>query len=96
MEVIFELPEAPHVSQSGVPQSITMRQARRALLAAGLLDDVTAAIEALESPAKEAAQIDWEYGNTVERHNGLVASLGPALGLTEEQIDALFVAGAAL
>lgn len=96
MEVIFELPEAPHVAQNGVPRSITMRQARRALLAAGLLDDVAAAIAALPSPAKEAAQIDWEYSNTVERHNGLVASLGPGLGLSEEQIDALFVAGAAL
>jgi len=91
-----DVPPVPAPPPPAVPPAVTMRQARRALLAAGLLDDVTAAIEALSSPTKEAAQIDWEYGNTVERHNGLVASLGPALGLTEEQIDDLFVAGAAL
>lgn len=96
LEVLFELPSAPVPPLNLVPQSITMRQARRALLAAGLLDDVAAAIAAMASPAKEAAQIDWEYSSTVERHNGLVASLGPALGLAEEQIDALFVTGAAL
>ena len=70
--------------------SVTMRQARLALLAAGLLDDINAAIESLPSPRKEAARIEWGYSTHVQRHNGLVSALAPALELSESQIDDLF------
>ena len=79
-----------------VPASVTMRQARLALLGAGMLQPVDAAIAAMPSPAKEAAQIEWEFSNEVQRHNGFVEQLGPALGLTPAQVDALFVAAAKL
>jgi hypothetical protein len=81
---------------SPVPQSVTMRQARLALLGAGKLAEVDTAIAALSEPTRTAAQIEWEYSNEVQRSNGIVSQLGPALGLTEAQIDALFVAAAAL
>jgi hypothetical protein len=74
-----------------VPSAVTMRQARLALLGAGLLDDIDAAINGLPSPQKEAARIQWEYSQEVQRHHGLVASLAPALGLTDAQTDALFL-----
>ena len=79
-----------------VPAEITMRQARLVLDAGGYIAAINAAIAAMPSPQKEQAAIEWEYSNTVQRHNGFVSALGPALGLTEVQIDALFVAGAAL
>lgn len=79
-----------------VPQIVTMRQARLALLGAGKLAAVNAAINALPSPAKEAAQIEWEYSQEVNRQNGLVSQLAPLLGMTEADLDALFIAGAAL
>lgn len=79
-----------------IPQSVTMRQARLALLQAGLLDDVAAAIAALPSPQKEAAAIEWEYSQTVERNRPFVLTLGPALGLTSAELDALFVQAATL
>lgn len=88
-------PEVP-AGPPPVPQSVTMRQARLALLGAGLLDDVEAAIAALPSPQKEAARIEWEYSQEVQRHNGFVSVLAPALGLTDEQLDDLFVQGAKL
>ena len=81
---------------AGVPQQVTMRQARLALLSAGLLDDVEAAIAALPSPQKEAAKIEWEYSQEVQRHNGFVSVLSPLLGMTDEQLDDLFVQGAKL
>ena len=81
---------------AAVPQVVTMRQARLALLGAGLLPGVTAAINALSSPQKEAAQIEWEYSQTVERNRGFVLLLGAALGLTALQLDNLFTAAAAL
>lgn len=79
-----------------VPQSITMRQARLVLLNAGLLASVAAAIGALPSPSKEAAQIEWDHSQTVERHRPFVQSLSAALGLTGAQLDALFTEAATL
>lgn len=80
-------PPAPAV----VPQAVTMRQARLALLAAGLLPAVSTALAALPSPQKEAAQIEWEYSTEVQRHRPLVQALGPALGLDDAALDALFI-----
>ena len=79
-----------------VPAEVTMRQARLALLGAGLLDDVETAINAMTDPAKSAARIEWDYSNSLRRDHALVTALGAALGLTTEQVDALFVAAAAL
>jgi hypothetical protein len=86
-----EIPPSPIV-----PSRITMRQARRALHQQGLLDDVSNAIEALPDPPKTDAKIEWEYSNEVQRYNGLVSSLAPMLGLSEQDIDNLFILGATL
>jgi hypothetical protein len=79
-----------------VPEQVTMRQARLALLAAGLLANVDAAINLLPSPMKEEARIEWDYSSTVERHRSLVQALGGTMGLTEDQLDALFIQAATL
>lgn len=75
-----------------VPDPVTTRQAKLALFAAGMLDAADAAL----AQAGKAAQIEWEYAVTFERSNPLIAQVGGALGLTEEQIDDLFRAAAAL
>ena len=79
-----------------VPTAVSMRQARLALLGAGLLAGIDAAINGLPSPQKEAARIEWEYSQEVQRHNGIVSALAPMLGLTEAQTDALFLTAAGL
>lgn len=84
------------VSAVRVPTEVTMRQARLALLGANLLSRVDTVINAMSSPQKEAARIEWEYSNALLRTNPLVLALAPALGLTDAQLDALFVAAAAL
>lgn len=86
-------PPAPPV----VPSAVTMRQARLALLGAGLLDDVDAAIASIPDPVtRRAAQIEWEFSNEVQRHNAFTAMLGAGLGLTASQIDQLFIQAATL
>lgn len=87
------IPATPAVE---VPQSVTMRQARLALLAAGKLAAVDLAIASLPSPAKESAQIEWEYAATVDRASPLIAQLAPALSMSEAEMDALFVSAAGL
>lgn len=74
-----------------VPTSVTMRQARLALLSSGKLGSVATVIASLPSPQKEAAEIEWEYSQEVQRNNGFVSLLAPALGLTETDLDDLFI-----
>ena len=89
--------DARKVAPPSIPQEVTMRQARLALFGAGLLDSVDAAIEGIANPTqRRAAQIEWNHSQTVQRSRGLVVELGAALGLTEAQIDALFITAAAL
>jgi hypothetical protein len=77
-----------------VPESVTNYQARTALLAAGLFEQVDNAVKA--QGATSAAYQAWEYANNVYRGSPLIAGLGQALGLTGEQIDNLFRAAAAI
>ncbi len=77
--------------------SVTMRQARLALLGAGLLDDVDAAIAAIpDATQRRAAEIEWEYAQTVDRDSPFTQQLAGGLGITPEQMDQLFTQAAAL
>lgn len=69
-----------------IPAVVTMRQARLALLGAGLLDDV----EAVIASAGREAQIEWEYASVVERSNPVIAAVQQQQGMTDAQIDDLF------
>ncbi len=74
-----------------VPQSVSMRQGRLALLELGKLDSVDEAIGGMPDPIKrKAAQIEWEYAATIQRDSSLVSQLGASLGLTEIELDQLF------
>ena len=90
------VPLPPEPARPHVPASVTMRQARLALLGAGLLASVDAAIDSLPSPQKEAARIEWEYATEVQRSSGLVPMMVVALGLDDAALDALFIEAAAL
>ncbi len=81
---------------SPVPETVSPRQARLALLGLGMLAAVDQALAAIPGPQGEAARIDWEYATEVQRQSPLIAALGPALGLTPEQIDDLFRAAETL
>ena len=73
-------------ARNPVPQQVSMRQARLALLSVGLLDDVEMAIAA----AGRAAQLEWEYAAVVDRSNPAVAAVQQQESLTDAQIDDLF------
>lgn len=78
------------------PSKCDMRQARLALLGAGLLTAVNDAIAIMPGIEGEAARIEWEFASSVERASPLVDGMVAALGLTEAQLDALFIAAVAL
>ena len=83
--------------QALVPASVTRRQARQALLLAGLLDNVQPAIDAIpDATTRGMAQIEWDDSQMFERHRPLLIQLGTALGLDDAALDNLFIEAAAL
>ena len=79
-----------------VISEITSRQFRLSLLAAGvdpglveqsIIDNVTDPVQ------QKAALIEWEYANSVQRDNPLVATLGAVMGKSEEELNAIFEYG---
>lgn len=73
-----------------VPVSVSMRQARLALLEAGLLPSVEAAI----ADAGGSAQIEWEYATELRRDHSLISQMASGLNLRDADVDQLFVRAA--
>ncbi len=82
----------PPITAITVPQVITMRQAKLVLLSADLLDTVNAVVATTD----QATQIEWEYAAEVNRTWPTLVALQSALGLSDAELDNLFIAGAAL
>jgi hypothetical protein len=85
-------------SRPVVPAAVPMAAARKVLRAQGIKDaDVRTAIanSTMTAAQKEDALIDWEFEANVHRASSLVLALGPVLGLTSAQMDALFIAAGA-
>lgn len=73
--------------------SVTPRQAKLALLGAGLLDAAEAAVAA----ADKATQITWSDAIEFRRDDAMINAMGKTtLGLTDEQIDQLFLSASKL
>jgi len=72
------------------PKTVSMRQARLALLQQELLATVDATIAAMEGLEGDAARIEWEYASEVDRNSPLVQGLVSGLGWTEQQLLELF------
>lgn len=78
--------------KASVPASVTRRQAKQALLLNGLLANVQPAIDAIPDAAQRAMiQIEWDDSQVFERNRPALIALGSALGLSDIQLDNLFI-----
>lgn len=75
-----------------VPAEVTKIQLVRALRDAELWEDVRAAI----AGASVTIQEDWEFATILPRNDPLVVAFAAALGLTDAQGDAIFIAAGAI
>ena len=73
---------------------VTMRQARLALAQENKLQLIEDAIALIPEPDKTAISIEWEYASTVERLSPWIDIMASAPGMTEVEMDALFVLAA--
>jgi hypothetical protein len=76
-----------------IPSVVTIRQARLALNQVNLLDSINAVIAGSND---KALQIEWEFCTEVKRSWPALVALQPALGLTDQEIDDLFILAATL
>ena len=75
-----------------VPEVITPRQLRIVLLQQGLLPQV----EAMVTSADAATQITWEYATEFRRNHEMLIAMAAQLGMTDEQLDHLFITASQL
>lgn len=74
-----------------VPSSITMRQARLYLYSVDKLEDVEAMVE-----TRKDWQIEWGYTYEVERSSLLISKIKDKLGLSDIEVDDIFIAASKL
>ncbi|HFV1619052.1 TPA: hypothetical protein ACH6AG_000148 [Campylobacter jejuni] len=75
-------------TENGVPKVISIRQAKLALLEADLLDDVE---EFISKTDDRRVKISWEYATDFDRYNDIILALQKQLGLTNQEVDDLFI-----
>lgn len=76
----FTAPPAP------VPESVSARQFKVALIRTGLWDAINAAVSA----ADIETQVTWATAQVFERSNPMLVAMVAALGYTAEQVDDVF------
>jgi len=101
VQMVEGQPRYVHVLEDAQPEPLsplTARQLRLGLVGGGILpSQVDTAIAAIEDEtARAIAEIDWEYASQFVRDHPLIEQVGTALGLTPEQIDAMWQAALAL
>jgi len=75
------------------PQQAPLWAVRATLNMQGLFDQADAAVKASGNVPLQSL---WEYGDTVYRSSSTLEALATSLGLTDAQVDALFVQAAAM
>jgi hypothetical protein len=73
-----------------IPESISPRQARLALLEIGKLDTANAVVAA----ADNATRISWEFATAILRADPGVIAFAGAIGIDAAGLDQLFIRGA--
>lgn len=74
--------------KQSVPTVVSMRQARLALLEADLLSTIETAIQ---NGLDEAMKIEWEYATEVRRDWESLIAMATSLGMTDADLDNLFI-----
>ena len=86
------LPEPAPVQTPSVPQSVSRAQGKLALIQAGLWPAAVAFVEGITDPAQKAyAEVALNDTQEWRRDSPFLTSASAALGLSEEQLDTLFI-----
>ena len=90
-------PEPAPAQTSVVPQSVSRAQGKLALIQAGLWPAAIAFVDGITDPAQKAyAEVALNDTQEWRRDSPFLASAVAALGLSEEQLDTLFITAGGL
>ncbi len=89
-----ERPSLPAAGAGDVPSSVSRFQARAALMLEGLLDEVEAYIA--RPDVDPLAKLAWREATEFRRKSLTVVMLSSVLGLTEADLDRLFIKAASI
>jgi hypothetical protein len=81
---------------SEVPAEVALWKLRFVLAQMSLEQSVLDAINRLDEPFKTAATYIWNYGNAIDRDSNTVAFVQTVLGLTDAQVDNIYIQANAL
>ena len=87
-----EIEELGDVVKILIPESISKRQAKQQLLLEGKLGQVQEVIDSIpDETERMMAQLYWDESTEFERSHPTLVELGAALGLTEAELDMMFI-----
>ena len=84
-----KLKEWEEAQKPVIPTELTAYQARAVLDDFGLLEQIEKAMPTLD----KKVQIAWEYAISFKRNHPFIQSLISTFGITEEQLDQMFIKG---
>lgn len=83
--------------KASVPETVSPAQFREALIDTPYGDGVLFdAVEAIVATLERKKQLKWEFATEIRRDNPDVVAIAVALGLTEMQLDKVFIDGSKL
>ena len=74
-----------------IQQEVQLWRVRTILKLSGLESNIETALNGLDEPMKTGALYIWNYGTTVERSSQTIQLLQMVLGLTDSQVDDIFI-----
>jgi hypothetical protein len=95
MQAMIHTSESPALPPR-ISREIANWRAKAVLATMGMLSQVTATIAALPEPDRTVVSLAWAGDAKLARRGKTVLALASALGLTDSQLDELFVAAEAI
>jgi len=78
--------------QASIPRAVTKRQAKEALIRNGLYQAALDALEGIVDPTEKAiAQNYWSESQEFQRANPVLTQMATAIGMTDADLDDLFL-----
>lgn len=77
-----------------VPESISQMKLRKQLILSGIsIASIDALIQQLPQPNRDLIYTMWEYAVVFDRANAELNAMAEMLGITQEQLDEIFING---
>jgi hypothetical protein len=77
-----------------VPESISQMKLRKQLILSGIaISSIDALIQSLPQPNRDLIYTMWEYAVVFDRHNPELNAMAGMLGVTQQQLDEIFING---